>query len=130
METGLDVEQVGFIDHPALGFTGASPDGLVGADGLVEIKCPQPATHIKTLTGAAIDRKYALQMQWQMACTEREWCDFVSFCPSLPLEMQLFRQRVDRDVEQVEEIAAAIANFLNEVAALEADLTRKYASAA
>lgn len=126
LETGLDVEQVGFVDHPKLAGSGASPDGLVRTDGLVEIKCPQPATHIKTLTGAAIDRKYLLQMQWQMVCTERDWCDFVSFCPSLPLEMQMHRQRVERNAELTEEITAAVTSFLAELDALEADLTRKY----
>lgn len=129
-ETALEVEQVGFIDHPKLAMSGASPDGLVGSDGLVEIKCPQPATHIKTLTGAAIDRKYSLQMQWQMECTGRDWCDFVSFCPSLPMEMQMFRERVERDAEQVEEITEAITKFLAEIQALEVDLSRKYARAA
>lgn len=130
METGHDVEQVGFVDHPKLAMSGASPDGIVGPDGLVEIKCPQPATHIKTLTGAKIDRKYLLQMQWQMVCTDRDWCDFVSFCPALPLEMQMFRQRVDRDAEIVEEITEAVTLFLAEVDALQLDLSRKYERAA
>jgi len=79
MRTGLDVQEVGFVTHPSLAMSGASPDGLAGADGLVEIKCPNTATHIQTLRGKAIDRKYVLQMQWQMTCTGREWCDFVSF---------------------------------------------------
>lgn len=130
LETGLTVDQVGFINHPSLLMAGASPDGTVGADGLVEIKCPQPATHIKTLTGAAIDRKYVLQMQWQMACTERDWCDFVSFCPSLPDAMQIFRKRVDRDAEAVEEITAAVTRFLSDVDRLCADLAAKYEAAA
>lgn len=126
MENACEVEEVGFIDHPTLAMTGASPDGLVHADGLVEIKCPQPATHIKTLTGANIDRKYLLQMQWQMVCTDRQWCDFVSFCPALPIEMQLFCQSVERDAEQCEEITAAVSSFLAEVDALQSDLSRKY----
>lgn len=126
METGADVEQVGFIPHPDLEMSGASPDGLIGADGGIEIKCPQPTTHIKTLMGASIDRKYMLQMQWGMACTGRDWWDFVSFCPALPDEMQMFRQRVDRDSEQVEEIITAVTNFLADVEALTANLSRKY----
>lgn len=130
MEWGVDVEQVGFVPHPKLEMSGASPDGLIGTDGLVEIKCPQPATHIKTLTGASIDRKYLLQMQWQMACTGREWCDFVSFCPSLPDEMQMFCQRVEREAEQVEEITEAVTKFLADLDALCADLTKKYKAAA
>lgn len=130
LETGLEVQEVGFIPHPKLEMSGASPDGVIGDSGLVEIKCPQPATHIKTLTGASIDRKYMLQMQWQMACTGREWCDFVSFCPSLPMEMQMFRQRVDRDAEAVEEITVAVTGFLADIDALCADLTRKFGEAA
>lgn len=130
LTTGLDVDEVGFIPHPSLEMSGASPDGLVGGDGLVEIKCPQPSTHIKTLTGAKIDRKYMLQMQWQMICTGRDWCDFVSFSPALPAEMQLFRQRVDRNAELSEEITEAVTSFLAGVDALCADLTTKYKDAA
>jgi predicted phage-related endonuclease len=126
IETGKDVQEVGFIPHPKLQMSGASPDGLVGDDGLVEIKCPQPATHIKTLTGAAIDRKYMLQMHWQMICTGRDWCDFVSFCPSLPPEMQISIQRIKRDAELSEEITTAVTSFLAGVDALTADLTAKY----
>lgn len=126
METGLDVEQVGFIPHPTLGMTGASPDGIVGIDGLVEIKCPQPATHIKTLGGANIGRKYMLQMHWQMICTRRGWCDFVSFCPSLPMEMQMFRQRVELDAELASEITTSVTTFLADVDAVIAVLQSKY----
>lgn len=126
LETGLEVEEVGFIPHPKLEMSGASPDGQVGEDGLVEIKCPQPATHIKTLTGANIDRKYLLQMQWQMICTEREWCDFVSFCPSLPFEMQMHRERVEYNAELAAEITAVVTSFLASVDALTADLITKY----
>jgi putative phage-type endonuclease len=123
METGHDVVQVGFVHHPKLAMSGASPDGLVGATGLVEIKCPQPATHIKTLTGGEIDRKYMLQMHWQMECTGRDWCDFVSFCPSFPPELSMHRTRVDRDAELVEEIRAAVTQFLAEVDAKFAQLS-------
>jgi len=126
MEAGVDVEQVGFIDHPSLGMTGASPDGLVGKTGLIEIKCPQPATHIKTLMGGNIDRKYFLQMQWQMVCTGRDWCDFVSFCPSLPTDMQMHWQRVELDSEYAPNITTAVSSFLAEVDKMTADLTLKY----
>lgn len=122
---GVEVVEVGFIPHPKLAMTGASPDGLVGDTGLVEIKCPQPATHIKTLTGAKIDRKYLLQMHWQMICTGREWCDFVSFSPALPADLQLFVQRVDLDAELAEEITAAVTQFLAGVDALAAKLTKQ-----
>lgn len=130
LETGFDVEQVGFIEHPTLKMSGASPDGLINDDGGLEIKCPQPATHIKSLTGADIDRKYMLQMQWGMACTGRQWWDFISFCPSLPDEMQMFRQLVPRNPELIEEITEAVTKFLADVDRLTADLTRKYRDAA
>ena len=79
-----DVEQVAFVLHPTIGDSGASPDGLVDVDGLVEIKCPETHTHIETLLGQAVPAKYITQMQWQMACTGRAWCDFVSYDPRLP----------------------------------------------
>ena len=74
---GAEVTEIGFVTHPEIGMSGASPDGLVGDDGLVEIKCPNTAKHIDTLLGKAIEGKYLTQMQWQMACTGRQWCDFV-----------------------------------------------------
>jgi putative phage-type endonuclease len=114
LETGNDVRQCGFIPHPLLEWAGASPDGLVGELGLVEIKCPQPAKHIKNLMGGTIDRAYALQMQWQMECTGGEWCDFVSFNPSFPDHLQIHIQRVDRDQELISEIMAATTTFLAE----------------
>src|SRR6478752_2514409 len=88
------IEEVGFIDHPTIAMTGASPDGQVDADGLVEIKCPQTATHIDTFVSGAVPTKYLTQMQWQMACTGRAWCDFVSYDPRLPEAMRLFVRRV------------------------------------
>jgi putative phage-type endonuclease len=124
--TGLSVAEIGFIPHPAIEMSGASPDGLVNALGLIEIKCPNAATHIATLTGAGIDRKYLLQMQWQMACTERQWCDFASFDPRLPLEMQLHVERVKRDDALIEEIETEVRKFLAEVDGTVADLTERY----
>lgn len=122
--------EIGFVDHPAIAWSGASPDGLVGFDGLVEIKCPNTATHIRTLNGAGIDKKYMLQMQWQMACTEREWCDFVSFDPRLPDEMQMHVRRVERDDALLAEIEAEVTKFLDEVAATVAQLEATYRKAA
>lgn len=112
LETGNEVVECGFIPHPTLANSGASPDGLIGDLGLVEIKCPQPAKHIKNLMGGTIDKAYSLQMQWQMECTGREWCDFVSFNPSFPAHLQLHITRVDADAEAQAEIKAAVTNFL------------------
>lgn len=125
-DKGLDAVETGFHPHPEIAMSGASPDGEVGEDGLVEIKCPNSATHIATLTGAAIERKYLLQMQWQMACTGRKWCDFASFDPRLPLEMQLHVQRVERDDALIAEIETEVRALLAEVDATVADLTARY----
>lgn len=122
-----DVDETGFWSHPSIPMTGASPDGLVGEDGLVEIKCPNSATHIATLRGASIERKYMLQMQWQMACTGRAWCDFVSFDPRMPDEMQIHIQRVNRDTDLLAEIEAEVTMFLAEVDAAISDLRARFA---
>lgn len=110
------VDDVGFVPHPSIPDFGASPDGMVGADGLIEIKCPNTATHIDTLLGDGIDGKYITQMQVQMACTGRQWCDFVSFDPRLPGDMQLFVQRVPRDNARIAEIEGEVTAFLGEIA--------------
>lgn len=124
--TGFSVVETGFVPHPTLGMTGASPDGLVGEDGLVEIKCPNTATHIETLRGGKIDSKYLKQMHWQMICTDREWCDFVSFDPRLPEQMQIHVQRVEKKAELAEEITAAVTQFLSELNQAEVDLRDRY----
>lgn len=129
-QVNKDVEQVGFIPHPSISMAGASPDGLVGADGLVEIKCPQTATHIESLLGGAIDRKHMLQMQWQMECTGRQWCDWVSFDPRMPDDMQLLIKRVARDEDLLAEIRECVCAFLGEVDATVAQLTAIYRKAA
>jgi putative phage-type endonuclease len=125
-QTGLEVTETGFVPHPVIEGTGASPDGLVGDSGLIEVKCPNTATHIETLRGSAIDRKYVLQMHWQMICTGRDWCDFVSFDPRLPLEMQMHVRRVERDAELAEDITAEVTQFLTELNTTVADLRARY----
>lgn len=124
--TDAEVVEVGFIPHPSIPNFGASPDGLVGEDGLVEIKCPNTATHIDTLMGARIKREYLLQMQVQMACTGRAWCDFVSFDPRLPAEMQLHVQRVNRDDALIYEINEAVSLFLVELGRTVSTLSARY----
>jgi putative phage-type endonuclease len=114
-EVDVLVEEVGMIDHPTVEMSGASPDGLVGDDGLVEIKCPTTATHIDTLMGEQAPKKYYDQMQWQMACTGRKWCDFVSFDPRMPEGLQLFVKRVERDDEYIAMLESEVATFLQEV---------------
>jgi len=113
--TDATVIEVGFIDHPHIPDSGCSPDGLVGDDGMVEIKCPNTTTHIETLLSGNIDGKYLKQMQFQMACSGRKWCDFVSFDPRMPAEMQLFVKRIDAVRDDVTLIENAINLFLAEV---------------
>lgn len=125
--TDCDVEQVAFIDHPTIPMSGASPDGLIGDDGLVEIKAPNSATHIDTLLNGTVPDKYVVQMLWQMACTGRQWCDFVSFDPRFPEDLRLFVKRFERDQERIESLEKDVADFLAEVDAKVAALTAKAA---
>ncbi len=123
----VTVEQVAFVVHPTIQDAGASPDGTVGEDGLVEIKCPNTATHIDTLIAQTIPVKYITQMQWQMACTGREWCDFVSYDPRLPESMQVFVKRVARDEAYILELEKEVVTFLeNEVVAKVNSLRKLY----
>jgi len=110
------VDEVGFIDHPSIVNSGASPDGLVGIDGLIEIKCPNTATHIDTLLSQTVPKKYADQIFWQMACTGRDWCDFVSYDPRLPSDLQLFIKRIPRDDKYIQLLEAEVIEFLTETA--------------
>lgn len=129
-KANVDVQQIAFVDHPSVPTSGASPDGLVLAHGLVEIKCPNTATHIETLLGEPIADKYVKQMQWQMACTGRAWCDWVSFDPRLPGNMQLFIQRVERDDKLIQTIEGDVRAFLSELDAKERALRAQYERAA
>lgn len=113
--SGFSVEEVGFIEHPVISGSGASPDGLVSDDGLVEIKCPNTSTHIDTLIGSSIPAKYIDQMQWQMSCTGRKWCDFVSFDPRMPQEMNLFVKRIERDNDRIEFLETEVVEFISEM---------------
>lgn len=113
--TGSLVIELGFAPHNTISMAGASPDGLIGDDGLVEIKCPITATHIETLLGQSVPGRYNTQMQWQMACTGRKWCDFVSFDPRMPEGMQIVIKRVERDNVAVAELEREVVNFINEL---------------
>ena len=110
----LLVTEVGFIDHPWIVMSGASPDGLAN-EGMVEIKCPNTATHIDTLLSRTVPAKYITQMMWQMACADRPWCDFVSFDPRLPERHQLFIKRINYDPEMVNLLENSVIQFLGDV---------------
>lgn len=115
LHAGVDVVEVGFVEHPTIAMAGASPDGLVGAEGLIEVKCPNTATHLDTLLSGEPSPDYYAQMQFQMACTGRAWCDFVSFDPRVPEHLRLFVGRVRRDDAWLQEAEAEIRKFLGEL---------------
>jgi len=123
---GIDVETVGFIDHPSIAMSGASPDGLVGTDGLIEIKCPSTSTHVDTLVSQAIPEEYVKQIDWQLACTGRQWCDFVSYDPRLPPHLSIFIKRRERDEAAIAALEASARKFLDEIAAKIAALNALY----
>ena len=114
VETGNFVDQVAFIDHPTIAWFGCSPDGLVGDDGLIEIKCPNSATHWEYFKAKKPPQKYVIQMQTQLAVTGRKWCDFVSFDPRMPERSQLLVVRVDRDEAFIAELEEKVKQFLSE----------------
>lgn len=114
-ENMVTVTAVDFVLHPTISFAGASPDGLVGDDGLCEIKCPHTHTHIATMLSGKIDSKYTKQMQWQMACTGRSWCDYVSFDPRLPLPLDYWCKRVERDDAVIADMQDQVQVFLDEL---------------
>ena len=112
---GVLVEEVGFVPHPSIPDTGASPDGLVKDNGLIEIKCPNTATHIETLLSGKVPDRYNTQMQWQMACTGRVWCDYVSYDPRMPENMRLFLSRVFRDQSAILAMETEVLTFIHEL---------------
>ena len=125
IHTGNFVDHIAFVDHPTIKNFGCSPDGLVGLDGLIEIKCPNTATHIDYIEALKPPRKYVIQMMSQMSCTGRAWCDFVSFDPRLPDGLNLFVMRVARDAEMIEQIESEAIKFLAEVEDKYQELSKK-----
>ena len=115
LKTGNMVNQIGFVVHPKIEQAGASPDGLVDNDGLIEIKCPNTSTHLDTLLSQKVPSKYITQMTWQMLCTGRKWTDFVSYDPRLPDNLQLFIQRIPLDTEYGKKLESEVKGFLEEV---------------
>ena len=111
---GVLVIETGFIQAPQM-MAGASPDGLVGDDGLIEIKCPNSATHLETILTETVPAKYIKQMHWQMFCTDRQWCDFLSYDPRLPEGLDYWLRRVERDEDLMTEILNEVQTFLKEL---------------
>lgn len=128
-ETGSFVEEVGLIDHPAIKMSGASPDGFVGKEGQLEIKCPSTTTHLNTMLAQEVPAEHIPQITWQLACTRRKWCDFVSYDPRLPEHLQLFIKRVyakDLDIASVEN---QVIKFNQKIDSIVLELNPKEAAA-
>jgi hypothetical protein len=138
-DRGTPVTQVDFVDHPDIDMAGCSPDGVIYAgtdshttrdglpvEGLIEIKCPNSATHIETIRSGKADAKYQKQIHWQMAVTGAQWVDFVSYDPRMPEKLQLKIIRVERDEDIIAKLEHQGKEFLREVDELEAEL-RRYA---
>jgi putative phage-type endonuclease len=123
------VIETGFVTHPVIPMSGASPDGLVAEHGLIEIKCPNTATHIETLLGREVPSEYIYQIQWQLACTNRSWCDFVSFDPRMPEHMRLFVSRVERNGSMIMDLETRVHEFLKEIEATVSQLRANYKDA-
>ena len=126
----VEVQEVGFIPHPVIADAGCSPDGLVGDDGVLEIKAPQPAAHLDTLLNESIPDKYQKQIMWQLACSGRAWADYVSFSPAFPASMQMWTARVRRDPVLIKELETEVRAFLKELEQKVERLSRRYAMAA
>ena len=130
MQRGIDVEplakaayqasyeltnDVGFVKHPLIRWFGASPDALVGSDGLVEIKCPRSTTHLDYIQSGKPPAKYVPQMLAQLSCTGRQWVDFVSFDDRFPEHLRLFVVRFQPTEEEIEKFESKVKEFLSEV---------------
>src|SRR5690606_26924353 len=111
----VEVVPTGFIRHPSIEYCGATPDGGVGDDGLIECKCPATHTHIDTILSGKPDSRYIKQMQFQLACTGRQWVDFCTYDPRLPLDLQFRAYRVPRDEKMIAELEAEAVKFLAEM---------------
>jgi YqaJ-like viral recombinase domain len=116
LEHNVSLQDVGFVTHPIISMFGCSPDAMVNGDGLVEIKCPLPHTHISYLMAGEIPPVYEYQMLAELSCCpERQWNDFVSYCPAFPKDFRLFVKRMKRDEAKIAEMEAKVQKFLDEV---------------
>lgn len=124
----METAKIAFVDHPSIPMSGASPDRLVGADGLLEIKCPLPKQHLAWLLAGAVPSEYVLQMCWQLACTGRRWCDFASYHPNFPEGMKLFVVRLERNATEIVRVETEARAFLAELDTKMAEIARRFPS--
>jgi hypothetical protein len=125
LERDVLVETCGFVLHSTIECFGASPDGLVGEDGLIQIKCPTTPTHLGWILAGTVPEEYKLQMLGELSCTGRAWCDFVSYDPRLPKHLQLFVIRFDRSAALIQKIERCVEHFQEEIADVLAALPGK-----
>lgn len=116
LKNGIMVSEIDYVPHKTIKRAGASPDGIVG-DGLLELKCPNSTTHFNYFLAGEVPEKYKPQMAWQMACTGAKWCDFVSYDPRVPDDLQYFEIRYERDDVYIATLEAEVTKFLEEVEA-------------
>ncbi len=122
---GVVVQQVGFLKHPTVPYVGCSPDGLVGADGGGEIKCPfNSIVHIETLLSGTIPEDHVPQVQTALWVTGRKWWDFISYDPRMPAHLQLFISRVAPDPQYFAQLAAACKELNERVEQMVEDLQK------
>ena len=126
LKFGVSVQETGIIKHPTIEWTHASPDGLIGDDAVLEIKNPQHAAHLETLLTKDIDLDYHKQIQWQLACTGREWAHYVSYCPDFPPTMQLYVQTIQRAPAIIHSLETEVLAFLSELEGKVAALREQY----
>lgn len=124
IERNIEVERVGLFVHPAIDRAAASPDGLVGDDGIVEFKCPNTVTHLGYIVEDVLPEQYIPQIMWQLACTGRKWADYCSYDPRLPQEFCLFIKRLQRDDKVIAEMEREVEKFIAEVNEMAAKLLK------
>lgn len=115
LHAGVLVETCGFVLHPQIARFGASPDGLVGDNGLIQIKCPTTKTHLEWMMAKTIPLDHIPQMLAELSCTGREWADFVSYDPRLPEHLQLFVLRYQRDEKLIIALEKEVVHFNREL---------------
>lgn len=121
-ETGDLVGPEVFVLHPSIDWFGATPDGLIGSDGLIEIKCPTTPKFLAWRMAGEVPEEHRPQMLAQLACTGRQWVDFVAFDPRVQKGPQLFIRRFQPERAEIERIEAGARDFLAELAAMEIQL--------
>lgn len=112
---GVIVKEVGYIPHPDIEHFGGSPDGLISDDGMIEVKCPNTATHLDTLLNGTIKLDYLYQMHGYMIINARKWCDFVSYDPRLPDKHAIYIKRITYDIGMANSILTEVNKALTEI---------------